>query len=167
MFVSFITIWQYYSDIMRLKIVWLKLAILLHHLCYIELALEMIPPPHYSAWCSLSKNGPLSVHGEGTGQILGHCSTIMPSAHRRICAAQIVKRVMCIKQYIGTGSKPARWVFLGAASSRLQCVCYIWIDCSNFYAKDLSLNAKPLVCMGFKGSLWLVLNARPRSPFAI
>ena len=47
-----------------------------------------------------------------------------------ICAVQIVMLLVCIEQYISTGSKPV--------PGRVACS----VHATNFYAKDLSLDAQ-------------------------
>ena len=56
-----------------------------------------------------------------TNKIIVCARNIMPYTHRkrRICAAQIATRPVCIEQYISICSKPARRVSL--ASRRVAC----------------------------------------------
>ena len=80
----------------------------------------------------------------------------MPSAHqnRWMYFAQIATRLVCIKQYISTGSKPALRVSLSAPSNHSQSACHIW---KKQCVKDLSLNAKPqrLQCAWALSVIWL------------
>ena len=59
-----------------------------------------------------------------------------------ICAMQIVTRLVCIEQYISTGSKPV-YVFPECRiGSFAVCMPHMDKQCSNVYAKDLPLNAE-------------------------